>query len=104
MSFCTIITHHQVILLLLAFISLSNVYKSVQPFFCDPISFPPSVLALDKYAVSCGEGREWEKMLMFPVEHRDPPQAASALSLFVICFPMAKDKGQRMHEEHAFLM
>lgn len=89
---------------MLAFISLSSVYKSLQPFFCDPISFPPSALALDKYVVSCGEAREWERMLMFPVEHGDPPQAASALSLFVISFPMAKDKGQRTYEEHAFLM
>lgn len=106
MSFCTIITYHQVSNLVVACIYILEQCLQVCATFLLWPNFvsPPSALALDKYAVSCGEGGEWEKMLMFPVEHGHPPQAASALSLFVISFPMAKDKGQRTYEEHAFLM
>lgn len=75
-------------------------------FHCDPISLPllhqPGRLTNAWSHVE--EADTGKNSLMLPVEHRDPPQAASAPSLFVIsvrCFPWLKTKAkERMRNMH----
>lgn len=77
-------------------------------FYCDPIPPPPpSARAVDKCLVSCGGGRHGEEVA--DASCRTERSTSGSVSAVLIChkcppFPMAKDKGQRTYEEHAFLM
>lgn len=68
---------------------------------------PPSARAVDKCLVSCGGGRHGEEVA--DASCRTERSTSGSVSAVLIChkcppFPMAKDKGQRTYEEHAFLM
>lgn len=75
-------------------------------FYCDPIPPPPlhQLGRLTNAWSHVEEADTGKKSLMLPVEQRDPPQAASAPSLFVISvrrFPWLKTKAkERMRNMH----